>query len=809
MIKKCFLGGNPTRELDRTGRFDRKTSEPDPELKRKALRATKPIPTPTRPQFPLSLPFPPTLTARLSLSSALCQSASPHSPSPQPPAVILFVSPPEQPNKTDTNPPPANSPLPRTRHSAVARSRTRHSSAIALAQSPSLFYSVTLSNRGGGIHRFKLHLAGKGGDVESCRKVPAAVRHQFHESIEELRSKKRKTQEQYAECYNACDDVEREFDEIERKQVKGLQSYFPSATTPGAQPTIKNVLQSKEIMEKCDIAIAKWMVDASVPFNAVNSAYYQPMIDAIASMGAGYKRPSYPRVRGYLLSKLVEDVRKMIDGYRTIFLKSVDASNISKTAENLFKLFRDVVLFVGPENVVHIVTDNAANYVAAGRLLEAEFPKLYWSPCAAHYVNLMFQDIGKLQEVSQTVSQASLITKYIYNHCYPLFLMRKFTGGREILRPAPTRFATNFIALQSILAQKDPLRAMVTSKEFTSSAYSKEAKAKKFVDQVLDSKFWSQCTDIVKLTSPLIHVLRIVDSEDRPAMGYLYQAIYKAREEMVRRFQKRKKVVNPYLKILDTRWDAQLKKNLHATGYWLNPAFRFNAEEFEKHKETISGLLDVIEKYAYDDPVLNSKLTSEKMIFKNAEKDFGRPSAIHERTTVMPDQLWKSYGCGAPNLQKLAIRVLSQTCSSSGCERNWSIFEHIHSKKRNRLEHQKLNDLVYVHYNLRLQQRTQMRNQVYDPICLDAFEDHSEWILEDSPPFLTPEEIDTLRNDLANMSLRSPLDDLDQLDLEDDREDDGANNSVENANQNETNQDVAPHLSDEEQLADFEITPWI
>ncbi|XLR04496.1 hypothetical protein S83_070694, partial [Arachis hypogaea] len=49
----------------------------------------------------------------------------------------------------------------------------------------------------------------------------------------------------------------------------------------------------------------------------------------------------------------------------------------------------------------------------------------------------------------------------------------------------------------------------------------------------------------------------------------------------------------------------------------------------------ISGLLDVIEKYAYDDPVLNSKLTSEKRIFKNAEKDFGRPSAIRERTTVM------------------------------------------------------------------------------------------------------------------------------------------------------------------------------
>ncbi|KAL4326853.1 hypothetical protein AHAS_Ahas13G0041600 [Arachis hypogaea] len=672
--------------------------------------------------------------------------------------------------------------------------------------------------RGGGINRVKHHLAGKGRDIEACRKVPAAVRHQFSQNIEDLRTKKRKTQEEYAESYGACDDVEREFDEIERnemrqqqasripapssrkgvgKQLKGLQSFFPPAATPGAQPSIKIVLQSKEIVEKCDIAIARWMMDASVPFNAVNSAYYQPMIDAIANMGAGYKGPNYQRVHGYLLSKLVEDVKKMIEGYRviwkqtgctimadgwtdrcrrtlinflvycpkgTVFLKSVDASHISKTAEALFKLLRDVVLFVGPENVVHVVTDNAANY-----------------------------DIGKFVEVTETVSQASMITKYIYNHCHPLYLMRQFTGGREILRPAPTRFTTNFIALQSILAQKDALRAMVTSREWTSSAYSKEAKAKKFVDQVLDSKFWNQCTDIVKLTEPLVHVLRIVDSEDRAAMGFLYQAMYKAREDMVKRFQKRKRVVEPYLKILDSRWDLQLKRNLHAA-------------EFDKHKETISGLLDVIERYAYGDADLITKLTSEKRIFKNAEGDFGRQSAIRERSTVMPDQWWESYGCGAPNLQKLAIRVLSQTCSSSGCERNWSIFEHIHSKKRNRLEHQKLNDLVYVHYNLRLQQRNRMRKQSYDPICLDAFEDHSEWIMEDSPPFLTPEEVDALRNDLANMSLQSALDDLDELNLEEDRDDGKANNtSVKNANQNETNQHVAPDLSDEDRYPDFEL----
>ncbi|XLR66433.1 hypothetical protein S83_017105, partial [Arachis hypogaea] len=54
---------------------------------------------------------------------------------------------------------------------------------------------------------------------------------------------------------------------------------------------------------------------------------------------------------------------------------------------------------------------------------------------------------------------------------------------------------------------------------------------------------------------------------------------------------------------------------------------------FKKHRQTTSGLLDDIEKYAYGDSELNSKLTSEMGIFKNAEQDFERPSAIRECNT--------------------------------------------------------------------------------------------------------------------------------------------------------------------------------
>jgi hypothetical protein len=75
---------------------------------------------------------------------------------------------------------------------------------------------------------------------------------------------------------------------------------------------------------------------------------------------------------------------------------------------------------------------------------------------------------------------------------------------KKILRSAPTRFATNFIALQSILAHKDELRAMVTSREWVSSAYAKDSKGKKFVESVLNSLFWEECAIIVRISETLV-----------------------------------------------------------------------------------------------------------------------------------------------------------------------------------------------------------------------------------------------------------------------------------------------------------------
>ncbi|XP_061960409.1 uncharacterized protein LOC133681385 [Populus nigra] len=275
---------------------------------------------------------------------------------------------------------------------------------------------------GGGSNRFKQRLAGAKGEVEQCRKCPPDVRHQMR-------------------------------------------------TTPGAQKSLQNCWQRKEAVERCDLALAKWMIDACVPFNALNSVYYQHAIDAVTAMGPGYKGPNLHIIRGYYLAKAIDEVKIYVETYREIWKKT--------------------------ENIVHMVTDNAANYVAASKLLMEEFPSIFWSLCAAHCINLILHDIGKLQSVCCVVEHGFGITK-----------------------------------------------------EWVSSTYAKDSKGKIFVESVLDSLFWEECAIIMRMSEPLIRVLRMVDGDDRPSMGYLYDAIHHAKEEMMRRFQKRKARVKPFIDII-------------------------------------------------------------------------------------------------------------------------------------------------------------------------------------------------------------------------------------------------------------------
>ncbi|XP_039020742.1 uncharacterized protein LOC120152615 [Hibiscus syriacus] len=184
-----------------------------------------------------------------------------------------------------------------------------------------------------------------------------------------------------------------------------------------------------------------------ISFNAATYESFQIMIEAIGQFGPGMKAPSMYELRVPILNKEVEEVQNQIvenkkewaekgcsilsDGWRdsvvqkdinflvnspkgSVFVKSHDVSDVSKDADLLFHVLDKMVEEVGEENVVQVVTDNASAYVKAGKLMEAKRQHLYWTPCAAHCLDLMLEDIGKHIPRVQNAFKKGHLLKWIY-----------------------------------------------------------------------------------------------------------------------------------------------------------------------------------------------------------------------------------------------------------------------------------------------------------------------------------------------------------------------------------------------------------
>ena len=58
----------------------------------------------------------------------------------------------------------------------------------------------------------------------------------------------------------------------------------------------------------------------------------------------------------------------------------------------------------------------------------------------------------------------------------------------------------------------------------------------------------------------------------------------------------------------------------------------------------------------------------------------------------------------------MVVRVLAVVYGARAWERNWRVYDVVHSKKRNRLTLKKLNDLVYISTGMRLRKRSTCSN---------------------------------------------------------------------------------------------------
>ncbi|CAN1725935.1 hypothetical protein LINPERHAP1_LOCUS293, partial [Linum perenne] len=209
---------------------------------------------------------------------------------------------------------------------------------------------------GGGINRMKRHLAGVKGDVSKCLSVPYDVRELILNTLMDFNQNKQEKKKAEEAIVMGFDENNTNVDDVQprsskpaasiiesARKGKGVSDYFIARTTPGAQPSIKAAMCSKEKLHNAHMLIDKFFYDAGFAFNAAHSIYFQ------ASYSAAAIGPRFVVVKVVVpiikLLKFVDSDAKPSLAYVYEGMKMIvkGIKDIYNDKESLYKQYVDIV----------------------------------------------------------------------------------------------------------------------------------------------------------------------------------------------------------------------------------------------------------------------------------------------------------------------------------------------------------------------------------------------------------------------------------------------------------------------------------
>ncbi|KAF9618936.1 hypothetical protein IFM89_002931 [Coptis chinensis] len=146
--------------------------------------------------------------------------------------------------------------------------------------------------------------------------------------------------------------------------------------------------------------------------------------------------------------------------------------------------------------------------------------------------------------------------------------------NRDLKKPGATRFASQFLCLQSVLKEKEPLRFLVSSNDWQAHKRTKEDDAKALVEVIQSDAFWIKGNEVVAIVEPIVKLLRMVDG-DECTLGYIYEGVIRVKESIKAILNNDKDKYDPYLAIIERKRIQRLHSPIHAVAAYLNPKFYY------------------------------------------------------------------------------------------------------------------------------------------------------------------------------------------------------------------------------------------
>lgn len=512
--------------------------------------------------------------------------------------------------------------------------------------------------------------------------------------------------------------------------------------------------------QKINNLILNIIVKDLQPFSIINDEGFRELMKELAP---GYTIPSRPTFTYSFLTQkyneTVEKLQKMLnnaqfvaltaDGWKSVANESyigITAHFITDdwklyscllecfpleethTSKNLSSEFRRVVEKWNLVNKCYsVTTDNAANMVAAVKLCG-------WIhvPCFAHTLNLIIQNNlkeietirNKVKDIVEyfrrsTQANAKLLGTQKQMECKPLTLKQDVT----------TRWNSTFFMFQRIIDVQDPLIATMGLLHNP-------------VEPLTECDY-ETLKQLCNVLQPFHEITVEMSSEKAVTLSKVI-LIVRGLVSALKRIETcttsclAKKVVNLFLKSINSRFNDVEDKEIFAKSSFLDPRFKRKTFVYDNSCRKVKNqiqeeIVDLIQRDRQDDRSLlvsETKTTGASSISKaNADikdliwQDFDKqvdkniiasPNsiAITELQTYIEDvpldrkqdplQWWKTREVLYPRLSQLAKKYLCSTATSVPSERIFSKAGQLISDRRSRLKGKNVEKILFLHCNKEL-----------------------------------------------------------------------------------------------------------
>ncbi|XP_058216746.1 uncharacterized protein LOC131327614 [Rhododendron vialii] len=178
------------------------------------------------------------------------------------------------------------------------------------------------------------------------------------------------------------------------------------------QPNVNDAIW-KDMSHQVSQFLAQWVYEANIPFHAIDNDSFKRFAEAVGQFGLKYQPPSQYQLREPLL-KEVDRTKKLLKKQEEEWaLTGCSIMKDAWTDRKRRSIMNLCINYIGEQNVVQVVTDNASNNMAAVDLLKIKKPNIFWTSCGTHTINLMLEGIGKQSKFKGIIDKAKAFTIYV------------------------------------------------------------------------------------------------------------------------------------------------------------------------------------------------------------------------------------------------------------------------------------------------------------------------------------------------------------------------------------------------------------